>query len=100
MLIRLTPVHLRVLELVRDRKIIWRRQTGPYGGFGDADGTRIPPSNELVALYELRNADLITVNREAGRVAITAAGMSHLTRSHPTRSGTPRHGSALAGSRC
>lgn len=83
MIIHVTPVHLRALALVREDQITWRTQTGPHGGFGLADGTRIPPGNDLVALYELRNAGLITVNRFAGRVAITAAGLARLTRHRP-----------------
>jgi hypothetical protein len=77
---RLTPVHRQVLALVRDRQITWRTSTGPFGGFALADGSRIQPSIELVALYELRNAELITVNKIAGHVAITGAGMGHLAR--------------------
>lgn len=83
MIIRLTPVHLRALSIVRDRQIIWSAQTGPFGGFTYADGARIPPSSDLVALYELRNADLITVNRFAGQVALTRAGMAHLSEQLP-----------------
>lgn len=78
--LRLTPVHRQVLALVRDRHITWHASTGPFGGFALADGSRIQPSIELVALYELRNAELITVNKLAGHVAITSTGMSHLTR--------------------
>lgn len=81
-ILRLTPVHLQVLTLVRDRQITWRACADPFGGFALADGQRIQPSIELVALYELRNAELITVNRLAGQVAITSAGMGHLTRQH------------------
>lgn len=76
--LRLTPVHWQVLALVRDRQITWRANTGPSGGFALADGSRIQPSIELVALYELRNADLIVVNKLAGHVAITSAGMGQL----------------------
>lgn len=83
MIIHVTPVHLQALALVRDDQITWRTQTGPHGGFGLADGTRIPPGNELVALYELRNAGLIAVNRPAGRVTITAVGVARLTRHRP-----------------
>lgn len=79
---RVTPIHLRVLELVRDRQIMWRASTGPYGGFGDADGSRIPPSDDLVALYELRDAGLIVVDKDSGPVAVTAAGMSRLARKY------------------
>lgn len=78
---RVTPIHLRVLELVRNRHIMWRATTGPYGGFGFADGSHIPPSDDLVALYELRDAGLIVVDLHSGRVAVTAVGMSRLTRS-------------------
>lgn len=83
MIIHITPVHLRALALVREGQITWRTRTGPHGGFGLADGSRIPPGSELVALYELRNAGLITVNTLAGRVAITAAGLTRLTRHRP-----------------
>lgn len=83
---RVTPIHLRVLELVRDRHIMWRASTGPYGGFGFADGSHIPPSDELVALYELRDAALIVVGKDSGRVAVTAAGMSRLARKYAQQS--------------
>lgn len=87
-ILRPTPAHLQVLALVRDRQITWRASTGPFGGFALADGSRIQPSIELVALYELRNAELITVNKLAGQVAITSAGMGHLTRQRATN---PHH---------
>lgn len=61
--LRLTPAHVQVLALVRDGQIKWRASTGPFGGFALADGSRIEPSIELVALYELCNAGLITVNK-------------------------------------
>jgi hypothetical protein len=83
MIIHVTPVHLQALALVREDQITWRTQTGPHGGFGLADGTRIAPGNELVALYELRNAGLITVDKLAGRVAITAVGLTRLARHRP-----------------
>lgn len=86
--LRLTPVRRQVLALVRDRQIIWRASTGPFGGFTLADGSRIQPSIELVALYELLNAELITVNKLAGHVAITSSGMNNLTR-QPAKN--PRH---------
>lgn len=78
MIIHFTPVHRQVLTLVRDRQIIWRSLTGPYGGFSRADGSRIPPSDQLVALYELRNANMITVNTVTSIVAVTPAGMARL----------------------
>lgn len=79
MLARLTPDHVQALEFVRDGQIAWRRETGPFGGFVRADGSSIPPSSQLVALYELRRADLIRVRRDAGRVTVTAAGLTRLT---------------------
>lgn len=79
MIIHYTSVHRRVLALVRDRQIAWSSRTGPSRGFLRADGGLIPPS-DLVALYELRNADLITVDKHAPRVAVTSAGMTLLAR--------------------
>jgi hypothetical protein len=85
--LRLTPAHLQVLALVRDRQITWRASTGPFGGFALADGSRLEPSIELVALYELRNAELITVNKLAGHVAVTSTGMRHLPRRRAKNAG-------------
>lgn len=85
--LRLTPAHLQVLALVRDRQITWRASTGPFGGFALADGSRLEPSIELVALYELRNAELITVNKLAGDVAVTSTGMRHLPRRRAKHAG-------------
>lgn len=93
MIIHFAPLHLRVLTLVRDRQVTWSADTGPFGGFNPANGTLFPPS-DLVALYELRNAGFITVDKLAGRVAITAAGMARLT---PQR---PRRPTNLAAPRC
>lgn len=59
--------------------------TGPFGSFGNADGTRIAPGGVLVALYELRNADLISVDKPSARVSITAAGLDVLTGRSLTR---------------
>lgn len=87
-ILRFTPLHRQMLALVRDGQITWRARTGPFGGFARADGSRIQPSIELVALYELRNAEFITVNKLAGHVAITRAGMGRITRQHATN---PRH---------
>jgi hypothetical protein len=84
LILRLTPVQLQVLALVRNRQITWRASTGPFGGFALADGSRIQPGLEFVALYDLRNAELITADRAAGRVAITRDGLRHLTRRHAT----------------
>lgn len=83
MVIRLTPVHTQVLALVRDRQFTWWAPIGPFGGFAMADGSRIPPSLELVALYELRNAELISVDTVTGRVTITSVGMGHLAHQRP-----------------
>lgn len=87
--LRLTPAHRQVLALVRDRQVTWCASTGPFGGFAHADGSRIEPSVELVALYELRNAECITINKLAGHVAITSIGMGHLTRQRAKKN--PRH---------
>lgn len=73
-----TPIHQQTLALVRDGYIAWCNKTGPLGGFGHADGRRIPPSADLVALYELRDAQLIVVDRQSGRVTITTAGLNVL----------------------
>lgn len=75
---RRTPAHLQVLKLVRDGHIEWRANVGPYGDFAPVGATRFPPSDELVALYELRNAELIGVQTETGRVYITTAGLARL----------------------
>lgn len=77
---RRTPAHRAALVLVRDGKIEWRPGVGPYGGFAPKGGHRFAPSSELVALYELRNAQLISVNMQTGAVALTRSGMEHLNR--------------------
>lgn len=73
-----TPIHWRLLQLVRDGRIDWRTSIGPYGGFAPADGSLFPPCDALVALYELRNAGLIGVDAEAGKVYLTESGMARL----------------------
>lgn len=75
---RRTPVRKQLLQLVGDGRIEWRASIGPYGGFAPVGGTKFPPCNGLVALYELRNAELITVEPEYGRVYVTAAGLALL----------------------
>lgn len=62
MVARFTPTHLDVLAHIADGKITWRTNIGPSGGFAKADGTRIPPSDVLVALYQLHRAALIHVD--------------------------------------
>lgn len=76
--LRRTPVHRQVLTSVREGRIEWRAGLGPHGGFAPVRGARIPPGDELVALYELRDAGLIAVDRDNGRVQVTAAGLARL----------------------
>lgn len=75
---RRTSVRRELLQLVGDGRIEWRASIGPYGGFAPVGGTTFPPGDGLVALYELRNADLIMVEPESGRVYVTAAGLAQL----------------------
>lgn len=77
--LRRTPIHRQLLKLVRDGRIEWCASVGPYGGFAPVGGIRFPPGDGLVALYELRNAELIEVTAETGRVHITAAGLVRLS---------------------
>lgn len=104
MAIRFTPIHQQVLVLVRDGRIAWRNRTCPVGGFSHAGGPRVSPGLDLVALYELWNAQLIVVDRQAEQVTVTAAGLNMLqakrrtltissTRRHPE---PVRHGAADA----
>jgi hypothetical protein len=76
MAIRFTPVHLQALALIHDGRIVWRTRTRPLGGFAGADGHCIPPGVDLVALYELWNAQLIVVDRQSGRVAAPTTGLN------------------------
>lgn len=78
--LRRTPVHQQMLTWVLDGKIEWRTAVGLSGGFVQADGPPFPPSEELVALYELRNAGLIAVDLALGRVTITAEGLARLSK--------------------
>jgi hypothetical protein len=80
---RVTSLHLRALTLVHHGRIIWCARTGPCGGFRYADGSAIPPGNGLVSLYELRHANLITVDKPHGRVALTMAGHEQLVSHRP-----------------
>lgn len=74
----LTADHLDMLGRVRDGAIMWRSDVGLSGGFSPADGSRFPPSDALVVLYELRNAGLIGVEMDGGRVLLTVAGKARL----------------------
>lgn len=74
------PLHQHILRRVRDGHIEWRAGIGPSGGFAPVDGKRFSPGEELVALYELRNANLIGVKIDTGRVFITRAGLERLLR--------------------
>lgn len=76
--LRRTPVHRDVLASVISGRVAWRTTVGPSGGFVHADGMPFEPGDELVALYELRNARLISVTPELGRVSATALGLSRL----------------------
>lgn len=76
--VRRTPAHRAALVLVRDGNIEWRPGVGPYGGFAPVGGHRFGPCSELVALYELRNAQFISVSAQTGAVSLTKSGMEHL----------------------
>lgn len=74
-----TAIHLDVLTDVRDWRIVWRSETGPFGGFARVDSSQIS-LERLVALYELRHAGFISVDKTSGRLAVTATGMQRLAR--------------------
>lgn len=76
---RRTPVHQQVLTRVLEGQIAWRTTVGLSGGFVPVGGPPFGPSEELVALYELRNAGLIDVDAGLGRVTITADGLARLS---------------------
>lgn len=76
--VRRTAVHQGVLNAVLDGRVEWRTTVGPSGGFVRRDGLPFEPSDELVALYELRNAALLVVDIHLGRVSITSAGLARL----------------------
>lgn len=89
MAIRFTPIHLQALALVRDGRIAWRNGTRRVGGFGHAGGPRISPGFDLVALYELWDAQLIVVDRQAEQVTVTAAGLNLLQAKRRTMTTSP-----------
>lgn len=71
-----TPVHHEALSQVQARGIEWRDKAGPYGRFAYRDGAEITDPTTLVALYQLRDAELIRVDGAA--VLITLAGSRRL----------------------
>lgn len=71
-----TPVHTYALRCVWEQRITWDTHVGLYGGFRFANGMRITPGNDLVALYELRDAGLIEVG---DGVRLTPAGVERLS---------------------
>lgn len=75
---RRTPRHLEMLESARDHKIRWRVGVCGAGAFANDTGRPVTPGQYLVALYELRNAQLIVVDRATGTVRITATGLRRI----------------------
>ncbi len=76
---RWTPSHLRMLTRVLEKSITWRPDLGVAGGFTSVNGIRLKPSDDLVALYELRNEGAIRVVRDLGQVVLTDSGKELLT---------------------
>lgn len=72
-----TPVHHEALEWVQARKIEWRPKAGSFGRFGYRNGSEITEPAVLVALYQLRDAELIRI--EGLEVLITLAGTRRLS---------------------
>lgn len=64
----------QALVAVHGGRFRWCDTEGPFGGFIHADGSRIQPGDQLVALYELRQARLIAVNTATRRVGLTGDG--------------------------
>lgn len=75
---RRTPTHCDLLKSVAAHRIHWHNHAQRAGTFATQADLDFQPGEELVALYELRNAGLITVNYAAGTVAITAEGRRRL----------------------
>lgn len=71
-----TPVHHEALEDVQARKVEWRPKAGSFGRFAYRNGAVITEPVVLVALYQLRDAELIRVDGQA--VLITLAGARRL----------------------
>lgn len=74
-----TPVHAVMLRAVWEGRITWDQKVGPAcntGGFRWSNGARLQPGDDLVALYELRDAGLILVS--AGGVTVSCEGAARL----------------------
>lgn len=67
-----TPVHHELLSKVRAGLVEFRPESGLYGRFAHWGGAVFTDPQELVALYELRDAGLIRVADRA--VAVTFPG--------------------------
>lgn len=69
-----TPTHRDLLRAVSEGWIHYRAASSGPGSFITGSGLPIGPGTSRAALYELHLAQLITVDRNAGAVTITAAG--------------------------
>lgn len=93
-LLHRTPVHHEALELVRDRRIVWREALRgeekdgvprPPAGFSFSDGDRLAAAT-LVALWEMQHAHLIAVH--GNYLTLTDAGWGRLSEWDDTKQRT------------
>jgi hypothetical protein len=71
-----SPEQQEVLLAVVRGEVEWCTTVGPSGGFVRKGGMPVAPVAKLVALYELRDAGLIAVDVNYGRVTATSAGLA------------------------
>lgn len=69
-----TPTHCDLLRAVSEGSIHYRPASSRPGSFITGSGLPFGPGISRAALHELHLAQLITVDRDAGAVTITAAG--------------------------